>query len=205
MVVSSSSLQGYLCLCTFPLPYNQPWDGSKAPFPTTFHTLALLRHYWTILCILWWKWTAGRVMIHPDFDSDLTLEKAASHFIINRYGCLTQGGCAEMQSTINLSTCHQLWKIISHKEGVLFLYCYFKLKDTSNHILSNIPTFPHIFYFNYYYLLISQVVITLCIWGKSLISICSLLRMVQGDDHKTSFPAFLNDFFFQFQLFYSVI
>lgn len=48
------------------------------------------------------------------------------------------GACAEMQSAINLSTCHQLWKIISHNEGVLFLYCYFKLKDPSTHKLSNI-------------------------------------------------------------------
>lgn len=93
-----------------------------------------------------------------------------------------------MQSAINLSTCHQLWKIISHKEGVLFLYYYFKLKDPSNHIYSikysHIPT-----YFLFQLL---------------LFIICSLLRMVQGDDHKTLFPAYLKWFFFQCQLLYSV-
>lgn len=54
--------------------------------------------------------------------------------MINHDGCLTRGGCAEMHSAINLSTCCQLWKIINHNEAVLFLYCYSKLKDRSTHI-----------------------------------------------------------------------
>lgn len=54
-----------------------PEMEARLPFPHS----TLLHHYWTILCILWWKWTVGRVMMHPDFDSDLTLKKAASHLL----------------------------------------------------------------------------------------------------------------------------
>lgn len=97
---NSIRLQAGKCV---PCPAHCRVISAAAPFPSfTFkpemearllfppHS-SLLHHYWAILCILWWKWTAGRVMIHPDFDPDLSLEKSAPHFMINHYGCLTRG------------------------------------------------------------------------------------------------------------------
>lgn len=136
----------------------------------------------------WWS-------THADFDSDLILEKAASRFIINHYGCLTRGLCRD--AVINLSTCHQPWKTISHNEDLLFLYCYFKdygIKGSQTHFGKYVESIPTYFPFQLLLLLIPQVVVILRIWWeKSLIWTCSLLRMVRRDGtlHATSFPALL--------------
>lgn len=50
--------------------------------------------------------------------------------------CARGGTCAEAQSAINLSTCCQRWKVITHNDGALFLYCY--SKDHSIQVLSDI-------------------------------------------------------------------
>lgn len=79
-------------------------------------------------------------MSRPHFDRNLSSGKISLKLYDKSLStisvCTCGSTCVEVQSAINLSTCCQPLKIITHNDGLLFLYCY--SKNHSIQVLSDI-------------------------------------------------------------------